>query len=434
MTHYAWITALGASFTMLWGQIRGFFARLSSFFYVTFDLDGGWVEEDFTRYLYQNFRSSPFGRKRYSATKNYIRPLAVYGTTVYEIPGQAVTFYNGLFPIFVSKKTSDTPPGSSQSPSLTVSFIRGTFDAEEALFKASKYKTEQAKAEAKGRFSVHKLHGVRATQVMPAPNRELQGRSNSASNSSGRLIGWKPEDIGTPQSETPFACLSYGPKVDLFIGRVVGWMRQETEYRTRIVPWTISALLFGRPGTGKSRFICALAQFLGVPVYIFDLATMDNQDFTSSWESARSDVPCIVAFEDADRLFDENQRFHKEMKLTLDCVLNSIQGIQPSNGIILLATANDVDRLPEALGKPREDNPEESTRPGRLNFMLEFKELSAEALNKVASVILRGYPDLIERLVIEGVGETGAQFTKRCTDAMSEILKNSTIERTTEKL
>jgi SpoVK/Ycf46/Vps4 family AAA+-type ATPase len=161
---------------------------------------------------------------------------------------------------------------------------------------------------------------------------------------------------------------------------------------------------------------------------------MDNQDFTSNWESARSDTPCIVAFEDADRLFDENERFHKEIRLTLDCVLNAVQGIQPSDGIILFATANDVNRLPEALGKPDKNDPTKSTRAGRLDFMLEFKELEIGAREKVASVILKGYPELIRQTVAAGAGETGAQFTKRCTDAMSEILKNGIIEPTTEIL
>lgn len=68
--------------------------------------------------------------------------------------------------------------------------------------------------------------------------------------------------------------------------------------------------------------------------------------------------------------------------------------------------------IDEALGVP--DGRGSSTRPGRVDRAVELKELDAACRRRLAERILEHCPDEIQRLVIEGEGDTGAQFQDRC--------------------
>jgi SpoVK/Ycf46/Vps4 family AAA+-type ATPase len=99
--------------------------------------------------------------------------------------------------------------------------------------------------------------------------------------------------------------------------------------------------------------------------------------------------------------------------LTLDCLLNCISGVQPSNGVLVLVTANDFTKLDPALGV--RDHTGKSTRPGRLDACVHIGNLTKEGRYKIAKRILSDVPELVDRTVIEGEGETGAQFESRCS-------------------
>ena len=101
--------------------------------------------------------------------------------------------------------------------------------------------------------------------------------------------------------------------------------------------------------------------------------------------------------------------------LSFDTFLNCIDGIDSNNGILLVITTNDITKLDPALGKPSEKDINVSTRPGRIDRVLEMKVLSKTGREKIAKRILDNWSETHEKIVSEGDGESGAQFQERCT-------------------
>ena len=56
-----------------------------------------------------------------------------------------------------------------------------------------------------------------------------------------------------------------------------------------------------------------------------------------------------------------------------------------------------------------------STRPGRIDRVLELGELDEAGRRKLASRILEEWPGEWETVIDEGLGDTAAQFQERCT-------------------
>jgi SpoVK/Ycf46/Vps4 family AAA+-type ATPase len=92
--------------------------------------------------------------------------------------------------------------------------------------------------------------------------------------------------------------------------------------------------------------------------------------------------------------------------------LNTICGIDSVDGIFLVVTTNHVNAIDEALGIA--GTGQMTTRPGRIDRILEFGPLDEHCRRGVAKRVLRDYPAEIEIAVSQGGGETGAQFQERC--------------------
>ena len=131
--------------------------------------------------------------------------------------------------------------------------------------------------------------------------------------------------------------------------------------------------------------------------------------------------------EDIDRIFNEDKLIQQDSfsgkgKLTMDCLLNTISGIESADGILVMVTANDVTKLDEALGVP--DDQGVSSRPGRLDKILTFGNMEEHCRQAMAELILSDCQHLIVNTVKDGDSETGAQFEKRCSDiALREFWK-----------
>ena len=176
--------------------------------------------------------------------------------------------------------------------------------------------------------------------------------------------------------------------------------------------------MHGVPGSGKSSLIHAIAGALMLDIYVVSLSASWMNDSTLTTLMGRVPARCIVLLEDLDAAFtrstsrdsgstgapgnrkrsshssdkkddsdddesdDENGKSKKKNKkddsmsevntLTLSGLLNALDGVAASEGRILFATTNHLERLDPAL-----------SRPGRMDVWIEFKNASpwqAEAL------------------------------------------------------
>lgn len=394
----------------LWQNIKNVFAYFASILVVTVEFQYSDTGEAFLSYCWKYYRYIPLGTRRMDIWNRYIKPKGRVGAVAHECSSQTMTFIDGWTPIFVKKQKSDNGYKSQTS----ISFIRGTMDIQVLMTAVASDFDARSHVENKAqRFEIKRFFGkVPGANNSDQDNPYMKGYYAADST---RPIGFSKTELGSPTSQDPWQNLSYNKEIMDFKNEIVEWKRSEGWFKERGLPWRFGAGCYGLPGTGKTSLIRAVSQELDMPIHIYDLTTMSNEELTKFWQQSLASAPCVILFEDIDRVFDDKKQIvgvKEKPPLTLDCLLNLINGVEPSEGIMLFITANDMSRIDPALGVL--DKNGESSRPGRLDRIVIFGALDEENRNKIARRILKDSPDMIDRVVEEGAGETGAQFESRC--------------------
>ena len=150
-------------------------------------------------------------------------------------------------------------------------------------------------------------------------------------------------------------------------------------YRKRGIPHRRGYLFHGPPGTGKSSCCKVIATHFELPIYIFNLATVDDYGLQELFRTLPAPpARCMVVLEDIDttgidqrgNTVNEEKDASRQKGITLATVLNALDGIGAHNGHILVATTNAKPTLDPAL-----------TRPGRIDKQFEFRNPDAPTIH-----------------------------------------------------
>lgn len=313
-------------------------------------------------------------------------------------------------------------------------FVRGTLDIKSLVDELLQYVNQHAGQ----RFKVHRMGGSSSQSVTTGEGDNKRTRNTETDQSREGFFNRFYRGVGVlgASRQELMPHIPEGGPADLWCSTSVldvlqdvrAWFKARDWFVSRHLSWKRGYLLIGKPGTGKSSLVRAIAIDLDLPVYLFDLGSMTNGDLDNAWESVRSNSPCLVLFEDLDAVYHgrepANQSELRNTPPTFDWLLNRLDGVdQEANGVVVFVTTNNPLLVDTALGGSR--NPDGSIsetllpRPGRIDRVACLPDsISVEGKRFLAARLVKD-PKLEKQLIDDSV-ETPAQFQERCIQRARE--------------
>ena len=119
-------------------------------------------------------------------------------------------------------------------------------------------------------------------------------------------------------------------------GLVEKFLSSQEFYSKNRIPWKRGILLYGKPGNGKTSIIRTIMSMYNFkPVTIAPGA--NEEALREAFSYAEEQSPALLYLEDLDSLLEKN--------VYPSAFLNLMDGISAKNGLLIVATANDVKKL-----------------------------------------------------------------------------------------
>jgi hypothetical protein len=142
------------------------------------------------------------------------------------------------------------------------------------------------------------------------------------------------------------------------------FFEREAWFRDNRLPFRRGYLLHGPPGNGKSTAIRAMMTSRGLTAHtlrLFDSGT-DDSSLDALFNQALKERPSMIVLEDLDRAFPKTGE--TKSRVSLQQLLNCLDGVGTGEGIIIVATANEPTILDAAILR----------RPGRFDRVIHFAD------------------------------------------------------------
>lgn len=410
-----------------WRQVAMVFDRLRGIF-VQRTMIRGQVSLSVVQYLFNEARVLRTGDAFIDSTAAWVRPRNRVQEVAYEeAPIKPVVIIWRGRPL-VLRRMSETHGSSDAVPmggqhGIHLYHLRGTVDLKKLTEEALEWYVlkDTTGQRYRVRHAVGRAYKDGKSTGEPAQAIPL---SDSSSTVGRNYLHWSEHDIGAPKAKEPFTSYALGSIASEAREDFRRWLDLKDWYLERGIPWRRGHLLYGQPGTGKTALVRALAQEADMPVFSYDLSSLDNEEFRACWMGMQESAPCIALLEDIDGVFHGRENVLAQVNttresLTFDCLLNAIGGIETADGVFVVVTTNRPELLDEALGRPTADG--RTTRPGRLDRAY---CLPLPSENQRESIIRRIAGEVLPHHLQHTEGMTAAQVTEWAMNlALSKMWK-----------
>lgn len=405
-----------------WGTIRSIGSQLVSRVIGTITVSGPLVDA-VGYYCWNHYKASKFGPRKYFGWFVWVRKLTRTQLVALEDGKNNRLFWNGLRPLWLRKQDNEDDRNNisrqhGNPNGMTITYLRGTLDPDAFLetvcdeYNKVRVIYDPHESDKKRRHYIRVITGtgdrqmVSETPDVPTAESNVQVHDDVQwGAASHRIIGYELDEIGQQRDENcpSLSLLSIPSEANKWVEDIDRWLQSEKWYREHHVPWRRGVGLHGPPGTGKTSLVRAIAEDLDLPLFSYDLRTLRNGEIIRHWHEMLSNTPCIALIEDIDAVFKGRENIAESGSLSFDCLLNCIDGVRRSDGVLLAVTTNNVETLDPAL-----------TRNGRLDQMLELGPLPKELRQGIADRILAGFPVLVAEAVEKTDGAVGATVQEVC--------------------
>ncbi len=456
-----------------WDKIKAFVWRFISVIIQRTEINTEEAHEAVIAYLVKNYKKLSIYDKTYGATNETFR-TGKYGLVPFEKFGlNSIIFINNKksgfikFPFVFNRSKEDpkTQENRYNEPTndktfSTITCIRGTLNVDEIIENAAKIRNNISWQIDESENRINRF------DIFYLPDKDSNNHAYFSKSTIGftwyrqnhfRLLGVKTEELGREISTTGKALdnLFFPDNIKELINIISLWVKSKEWYKEKNIPWKRGWLLYGPPGTGKTALARAFAEDLNMPIYVFSLSQMSNNDLISSWKNMQLNVPCIALIEDIDNVFhgrknisqdytviskllsadddtdENNDQKSKFSRLTFDCLLNCLDGVDKTDGVFTIITTNDVTKIDTAIGQPQTLNDGTqvfiSSRPGRIDKAIELTYMDKSNKKSMAKKILCEFPEKyneILKYIETDLQETPAQFQEYCAQiAIQEYWK-----------
>lgn len=466
-----------------WSSIKGFVRGGFRLVVTQVHLQDEATAQAVLAHLVRTYKRSALGERTFGGRHESFRD-GKYGHVPFEFfGGHRVLFWVGRAPLWFNVAAEKSEEGSviywggkpKANMKASLSFFRWTADVEGIIRAASAARNHLYWANG---LSAHKRFFIKRIPDAAQPGLQRYSAGTSLAwyqEGLYRLLAHSPDELGKGASP---ACpgrsidrLYFPDHVRRLVREVEMWRKLRDWYLERGIPWKRGWVLYGPPGTGKTAVTRAIAEDLDLPLFVYSLGQMLNEDLEKSWSDMQAHVPCIALFEDFDNVFNGRQNVYGKAqladvlaattaggpngqaananggggahgessvlntgRLSFDCLLNCLDGVEKSNGVFTVITTNHIDTLDPALGQPRRkpDGAVEfiSTRPGRIDKAIELGPMDDEDKLRLARRIFfdneAGYRRVVRMVEREpNRPETPAQFQERCAQLALDMLWQS---------
>ena len=169
------------------------------------------------------------------------------------------------------------------------------------------------------------------------------------------------------------------------------FIKSKDFYLANNIPYKRNYLFYGKPGTGKTSLIFALASELNYDIKIIDLGSFSDLN-SLLYQIYNNSSNTFLVFEDIDAMstkFDDRKENNSPVKsekdniavlptpnnnkeLSLSILLNLLDGLYTKEGMITFFTTNHIEKLDSAF-----------LRDGRMDYKLEMTDLNNNTVNQI---------------------------------------------------